>query len=235
MDAGDAGQHYLGDAIEMNRQLHVSVQKKQEEITALKKRNAQLMELVKQAEFYAAVLDAFTPHPDNTSECVSHPASAFTPHSHSSSPEPSEQPFGAALQPSWLESLLDHTPPEEEDERSHRILSEHTNSGVKRNLWPGDVGSPAGKKSRPDQEFLDQSELQSSETVQVFGSFHNFRVSKAAPCATSDLSRKGKCAFFKTSIREHGTVRTRVFPQGKTFTSHTPDGASRFLWIPEPI
>ncbi|KAK3521708.1 hypothetical protein QTP70_015814, partial [Hemibagrus guttatus] len=242
MDAVDPAQHYLGNAIEMNRQLHVSVQRKQEEITALKKRNAQLMELAKQAEFYAAVLDAFTPHPDNASECGSPPASAFTPDSHSSSPEPSEQHFSAAFQPSWLESLLDHTPPEEEDECSHRILSEHTNTGVKRNLWPSDVGSPdspADKKSRLDQEFLNQSEHHSSETlgsetVQVFGSFRNFRVLKATPCATSDLWRKGKCVFFKTSIREHSTVRTRVFPQGKTFTSHTPDGGCRFLWIPKP-
>ncbi|MCJ8742730.1 hypothetical protein PDJAM_G00085660 [Pangasius djambal] len=51
MDAVDPVQHYLGNAIEMNRQ------RKQEEISALKERNAQLKELVKQAEIYAAVLD----------------------------------------------------------------------------------------------------------------------------------------------------------------------------------
>lgn len=37
--------------------LHVCVQRKQEEISALKERNAQLKELVKEAEIYAAVLD----------------------------------------------------------------------------------------------------------------------------------------------------------------------------------
>lgn len=37
--------------------LHVSVQRKQEEISALKEKNAQLKELVKQAEIYADVLD----------------------------------------------------------------------------------------------------------------------------------------------------------------------------------
>ncbi|XP_053501177.1 multicilin [Ictalurus furcatus] len=247
MDAVDPVQHYLGNAIEMNRQLHVCVQRKQEEISALKERNAQLKELVKEAEIYAAVLDAFTPQPENTSECVSHPASDFTPHSdsYSASTDPSEWDFGAAQEPSWLESLLSHTPPEEEEEWSQRILSEHTNTGVKRQLWPSDVESSSAdspakcpdKKSRLDQEFLDLSEHHSSEhlgseTVQVFGSFRGLRVLKATPSATSDLRREGRCSVFKTSIREHSTVRTRVFRHGKTFTSHTPDGGCRFLWIP---
>ncbi|GAA6071685.1 multicilin, partial [Tachysurus ichikawai] len=187
---------------------------------------------------------AFTSHPDNTSG--SHQGSAFTTHTHSyfSSAEPSDRHFNAALQTSWLESLLNHTPPEE-DECSHRILSEHTNAGVKRKLWPSDIESssannPADKKSRLDQKCLDQSEHQlyeqlDSETVQVFGSFRNFQVLKASPCATSDLWREGKRVFFKTSIREHSTVRTRGFPHGKTFTSHRPDGGCRFLWFPNQI
>ncbi|KAF4082607.1 hypothetical protein AMELA_G00153500 [Ameiurus melas] len=239
MDAVDPVQHYVGNAIEMNRQLHVCVQRKQEEISALKERNAQLKQLVKEAEIYAAVLDAFTAQPENTSECVSDPASDFTPHSDSYSA--SEWDFGAAQEPSWLESLLSHTPPEEEEEWSQRILSEHTNTGVKRQLWPSDVESGSAdspdKKSRLDQEFLDLSERHSSEhlgseTVQVFGSFRGLRVLKATPSATSDLRREGRCSVFKTSIREHSTVRTRVFHHGKTFTSHTPDGGCRFLWIP---
>lgn len=184
--------------------------------------------------------------PDDLSEYVSHPAPAFTPHSQSSSAEPSEHHVSAALQPSWLESLLNHTPPEEEEEWSHRTLSEHTNTGVKRQLWPGDAESSSAdistgcpdKKSRLDQELHEQSEHRSSEhlsseTVQVFGSFRGLQVLKATPSATSDLRREGRCAIFKTSIREHSTVRTRVFPHGKTFTSHTPDGGCRFLWIPK--
>lgn len=193
-------------------------------------------------------IKAFTPQPDDTSECASQPVPAFTPqsHSYSLSAEPSEWNVSEALQTSWLESLLNHTLPEEKEEWSDRILSEHTNTGVKRQLWPCDVESrstdtpPAcpDKKTRLDQEFLDQSEHHSSEhlgseAVQVFGSFRGLRVLKAAPSATSDLWREGRCAVFKTSIREHSTVRTRVFPHGKTFTSHTPNGGSRFLWIPK--
>lgn len=195
--------------------------------------------------FISPPIKAFTPQPDDTSECVSHPVSAFISHSDSSSAEPSEWNFSAALQTSWLESLLDHTPPQEEEERPDRILSEYTNTGLKRQLWSCDTDSRStdtpsvcpDKKTRLDQEFLDQTEHSSehpgSETVQVFGSFHGLRVLKAAPSATSDLWKEGRCAFFKTSIREHSTVRTRVFPHGKTFTSHTPDGGCRFLWIPK--
>lgn len=190
------------------------------------------------------------PQPDDISECPSLPAPAFAPHSrlYSSLAEPSEQHYSEDLQPSWLESLLDHTPPQEEPEWSHGNLSEHTDTGgVKRQLWPSDEsrcadssGECPDKKSRLDQEFYDQSCEHScsddlgSETVQVFGSFRGLRILKATPSANSDPRREGRCAFFKTSVREHSTVRTRVFPHGKTFTSHTPDGDCRFLWVPKP-
>ncbi|KAF7700860.1 multicilin [Silurus meridionalis] len=238
MDATEPAEHYLDYAIERNRQLHICVQKKQEEISALKEKNAQLKELVKQAETYAAVLDVFTSQPEDTSDCLSD----FTPHSHSfPCAESPEWHFDTDLQPTWLESLLDHTPPEEEEEWSHTILSEHTNTGMKRQLWPSSTDSPAespDKKSRLDQEVYEQSQHHSfghpaSEPVQVFGSFHGLHVLKATPSAKSDPWREGKCAFFKISIRDHCTVQTRVFPHGKTFTSHAPDGGCRFLWIPE--
>lgn len=185
------------------------------------------------------------PQLDDTSECVSHPATAFTPDSHSYSftVEPSDWHVSADLQPSWFESLLDHTPLEEEEESLCGILSEYTNTGVKRQLWPSDtdfsppVESP-DKKSRLNQDFHEQSEGHfserlGSETVQVSGSFRGLQVSKAMPSATSDSWRDGRGTFFKTSVREHSTVRTKVFPHGKAFTSHTPDGGCRFLWIPK--
>lgn len=178
------------------------------------------------------------PQPDDTS------ALALAPHSdsYSTSAEPSERHCSAALQPSWFESLLNHT--EEEEEWSQGTLSEHTNLGMKRQLSDIEsrsTDSPArcpDKKSRLDQEFFPQSEHRSSEhlgsdTVQVFGSFHSLQVLKPTPSVNSDLCREGRCTFFKTAIKEHSTVRTSVFPHGKTFTSHTPDGGCRFLWIPK--
>lgn len=191
---------------------------------------------------------AFMPQPDDTSECVSHQATAFTPlsHSYSVSAEPSEWHVSADLQPFCLESLLDHTSPEEEEESSQRSLSEHTNAGLKRQVWPSDTDSNSAdrpaecpdKKSRLDQDVHEQSERHfserlGSETVQVFGSFRGLGVLKAMPSANSDPWRDGRCTFFQTSVREHSTVRTRVFPHGKAFTSHTPDGGCRFLWIPK--
>ncbi|XP_053371501.1 multicilin isoform X1 [Clarias gariepinus] len=234
MDAVDPLQHYLGHTMEMNRQLHVCVQRKQEEISALKEKNAELKELLNQAEIYAAVLDVFTPQPANTSECVPHLASLSTPHTHacSSSAETSEWNFSAAPQPSWLESILNHTPPGEEEERPHRILS-HSNAGVKRQLWPSAIDSSSSDSPAESPEKKSRLDQAQSGTVQVFGSFRGLQVLKATPSTTSDPWREGRHAFFRTSIREHSTVQTRVFPHGKTFTSHTQEGSCRFLWIPK--
>ncbi|XP_057688200.1 multicilin [Corythoichthys intestinalis] len=37
---------------------------------------------------------------------------------------------------------------------------------------------------------------------------------------------------FCTSVREHGTVKTHVFPHGLAFTSGTREGGYRFRWVP---
>ncbi|KAJ8413906.1 hypothetical protein AAFF_G00065040 [Aldrovandia affinis] len=37
---------------------------------------------------------------------------------------------------------------------------------------------------------------------------------------------------FRTSIRDHCTIRTLTFPQGHAFTSCTPQGGYRFRWAP---
>ncbi|XP_072514306.1 multicilin [Salminus brasiliensis] len=73
-----------------------------------------------------------------------------------------------------------------------------------------------------------------TEVIQVFGAFHGLKVLTARRSVASDRSDGGRdgAVCFKTSVREHSTVRTNVFPHGKTFTSHTPDGSCRFLWVP---
>lgn len=69
----------------------------------------------------------------------------------------------------------------------------------------------------------------------IFGAFNGFRVVMEIPSIKSDLnmnSDDGKVVCFKTAIRDHSTVKTKVFPHGKTFTSHTLSGSCRFLWVP---
>lgn len=70
-----------------------------------------------------------------------------------------------------------------------------------------------------------------TERMNVFGAFRGLRVVAETPFVKSDLGEtNGVC--FKISIREHSTVKTKVFPHGKAFTSHTPSGSCRFLWVP---
>ncbi|MBN3297844.1 CD20B protein, partial [Amia calva] len=56
-DMADHNQKALGDALEANNQLHVTLNRKQEEIATLQERNVQLKELANQAKHLASVLD----------------------------------------------------------------------------------------------------------------------------------------------------------------------------------
>ncbi|XP_056109215.1 multicilin [Rhinichthys klamathensis goyatoka] len=78
-------------------------------------------------------------------------------------------------------------------------------------------------------------EMSSAQRKNIFGAFHGLRVVTETPSIKSDLNMNSddwKFVCFKTSIRDHSTVKTKVFPHGKAFTSHTPIGSCRFLWVP---
>ncbi|KAG9263366.1 hypothetical protein AMEX_G23392 [Astyanax mexicanus] len=94
-------------------------------------------------------------------------------------------------------------------------------------LMKSRLESPSHQTSRCSQSL-------NTEMIQVFGAFHGLKVVRARRSITSDRSDCGRegAACFRTSVREHSTVRTNVFLHGKTFTSHTPDGSCRFLWVP---
>lgn len=78
----------------------------------------------------------------------------------------------------------------------------------------------------------DEAEGQISSPINTVGSFHGFKIIKTTLSTDSFSSERGEAMCFQTSIREHSTIRTRVFPHGKSFTSPTPTGGYRFLWIP---
>ncbi|XP_051973261.1 multicilin [Xyrauchen texanus] len=85
------------------------------------------------------------------------------------------------------------------------------------------------------QSLEDSSEGPIAERVNIFGAFHGLHVVAETPSVKSGLNTSGdqeKGMCFNISIREHSTVRTKVFPHGKAFTSHTPSGSCRFLWVP---
>ncbi|KAL6472655.1 hypothetical protein MHYP_G00188430 [Metynnis hypsauchen] len=279
LEVVEPSKDHLDDALELNRQLHASLQRKQKEISALKEKNAQLKELAKQAEQYATILDVLMPQP--VKGCVSHPASSI---------EPSEWHFTAS-EGSWVPSVpinteqqactqthgakrhsgydsyssFDHEPYSKTADHNlysqsydHEVYSNSVNSSAVEYSVNGENPDPKRLKldhyhlqldykdltPQTEQVYLKSTEDSPSnktnhctlntEMIQVYGSFHGLKVVMARRSMTSDLSEHGKeeLVCFKTSVREHSTVRTNVFPHGKTFTSHTPDGSCRFLWVP---
>ncbi|CAJ1069245.1 multicilin [Xyrichtys novacula] len=75
---------------------------------------------------------------------------------------------------------------------------------------------------------------QESETVRMFGSFSGLQTcfSKDSNVTTDEAESEESVSSFRTSIREHSTIRTQVFPHGRAFTSTTQQGGYRFRWVP---
>ncbi|KAF0034200.1 hypothetical protein F2P81_014266 [Scophthalmus maximus] len=73
------------------------------------------------------------------------------------------------------------------------------------------------------------------ETVRMFGAFSGLQtvVSKEGLSARTDGAQaEESVSSFRTSVREHCTIRTQVFPHGRAFTSRTQEGGYRFRWVP---
>ncbi|XP_073686179.1 multicilin [Garra rufa] len=253
----------------LSLQLHATLRRKQEEISALKESNAQLRNLAKQTEHYTTILDALTTSFQSNS--VSHCTPARPTGDHSS-------------EHSWISLLTQNDP----SDPSSTALSNPTTtdietqtSGVKRQLWSSwndllcedaedtsltcpssskqprleselvqldlehlkaqlDQDEQAPQQIREDSDLTQNQSLEMSseglnaEKVKIFGAFQGLQVVTATPSVISDLNMSGGDGkvCFKTAIRDHSTVKTKVFPHGKAFTSHTPTGSCRFLWVP---
>ncbi|XP_039531446.1 multicilin isoform X2 [Pimephales promelas] len=258
--------------LELNRQLHATLRRKQEEISTLKETNAQLRSLAKQTEHYAILLDILTTsfQRDSVSQCT--PVSSTEDHS-------SEH--------SWISLLTQEEPSDPSSTALTNSTSTDTQSptsGVKGQLWSSwnellseglfcedtSLNCPSGSKQlrldnelvqvdlehlkaqvdqdeQAPQQLIDDSVLTKNQSFEmsseglaaqrknIFGAFHGFRVVTETQSIKSDLNMNSddwKFVCFKTSIRDHSTVKTKVFPHGKVFTSHTPIGSCRFLWVP---
>ncbi|XP_051541553.1 multicilin-like [Myxocyprinus asiaticus] len=278
----------LNTSLELSRQLHATLRRKQEEISALRDKNTQLRKLATQAERCATILDALTTLSQRDSLLHFTPLRTLSQKTHAESTE--GHSTGSE------HSLFSLLTQEEQSDHSYTALTDSTStethsptSGVKRQLWSSwhDLLSEdadgsthrddaedtslnwqsGSKRPRLDDELvelnlehlksqLDQDEwapqqltedsalTQSlevssegpiAERVNIFGAFHGLHVVAETPSVKSGLNTSGdreKGICFKISIREHSTVRTKVFPHGKAFTSRTPSGSCRFLWVP---
>ncbi|XP_068560414.1 multicilin [Cebidichthys violaceus] len=71
------------------------------------------------------------------------------------------------------------------------------------------------------------------EAVRMHGAFSGLRTSVSGGSAADGAEPDESVSSFRTSVREHCTMRTRVFPHGRAFTSRTQRGGYRFRWVPD--
>ncbi|XP_068166908.1 multicilin [Antennarius striatus] len=73
---------------------------------------------------------------------------------------------------------------------------------------------------------------QQSEAIRMYGSFSGLQTSISKDSVLDRAEPEESVSSFRTSVREHSTIRTQVFPSGHAFTSITQQGGYRFRWVP---
>nr|XP_054587641.1 multicilin [Nothobranchius furzeri] len=76
---------------------------------------------------------------------------------------------------------------------------------------------------------------QESETIRMHGAFSTLQMSTPNDSSETADQAGDSVPPFRTSVREHATIQTQVFPHGHAFTSRTRQGGYRFCWIPAEI
>ncbi|XP_029915552.1 multicilin [Myripristis murdjan] len=201
----DVAQHQgrtLGDAMEVNHQLHESLQRKQEETESLQERNLHLRELACRAKHLASVLERLMTVRDPVLKEPVMPCSDKT---------------SASLSPCKRQRLDDEcdTEPSGSVEDILRDISTRCNAVLH------------NKANGPRLQ-------QEPESIRMYGSFSALQtsVSKSGSMSVDGAEAAESDSSFRTSVREHCTIRTQVFPHGHAFTSRTKHGGYRFRWVP---
>uniref|UniRef100_A0A8C3T5F2 Multicilin n=1 Tax=Chelydra serpentina TaxID=8475 RepID=A0A8C3T5F2_CHESE len=208
-DVADQNQKALGDALVQNNQLHVTLTQKQEEITSLKERNVQLKELASQAKQLACVLDKLMIHQSKEG------ADAFLP-TRSSAKRSQEQLYAAGQED---RAEVDELLRELSDTCEAALQTIDENREAKRPRLRAEA-APA-----PDGQGLGQA-------IHMYGAFSGLQTCGSRSSVDLSNSELEEGVSFRTSITDHGTIRTLAFPQGNAFTIRTATGGYKFRWVP---
>ncbi|KAJ8380914.1 hypothetical protein SKAU_G00016920 [Synaphobranchus kaupii] len=189
-------QRALGDVLDTNNQLHLTLNKKQEETRSLQQRNLHLKELANQAKHLASVLSRLI------------------------SPNGNPTPPGG--------------PPALHSPTKRRRLEWRSE--------PEGGGMPAGEEvsrilrdvSERCRAVLQEQAGDQPDSARMHGKFQGLLTSTPHSSVRPQVGEEEEAegTAFRTSIRDHCTIRTLAFPQGHAFTSRTPQGGCRFRWIP---
>ncbi|XP_068118228.1 multicilin [Hyperolius riggenbachi] len=206
----DHNQKALGDALVQNNQLHVTLNEKQEEIDSLKEKNVQLNELANQAKHLASVLDKLVTHRSRAS--------------------PKLPPEGLMKPPVKrnLEGLFAQSSDQENNQVDEilREISDKCNAAL--------MGSAYSEPKRPKLQSDDIMDCLDEATtgIKMCGAFQGLKTSTGQTSLNLGDTDLEEDVSFKTSIKDHCTIRTLTFPQGNAFTIRTNGGGYKFRWVP---
>ncbi|XP_075711043.1 multicilin [Rhinoderma darwinii] len=210
-DMADQNQKALGDALVENNQLHVTLSEKQEEIACLKEKNVHLKELANQAKHLAAVLDNLMSHQSRNDTRLSSDS--------------------VLSRPPVKRSLEEFYPQTTEQECNQvdeilRDISKKCNAALM-----GSVHSEAKRPKLYSEDTID-SKNGVTTSIKMCGAFQGLKTStghSSISLCDTDLEED---ITFRTSIKDHCTIRTLAFPQGNAFTIRTNKGGYKFRWVP---
>lgn len=209
-DVAEENQKALGDALVENEHLQVTLKRKHCEILSLKERNIQLKELASRAKHLASILDKLINHDcrdtrDSTSEIVP-----------STSPDKRQR----------VEGTYFDTQESEKVDEILRDISEKCSAALET------LNETNYKQLKVYCNSGEESYTEEQETINMYGSFNGLKTSTGCNAVNLSGSELDDDVSFKTSIRDHCTIRTLAFPQGNAFTTRTPSGGFKFRWIP---
>ncbi|XP_039608674.1 multicilin isoform X2 [Polypterus senegalus] len=199
-DMADQNQKALGDALEVNNQLHATLSQKEEEIVSLQERNVQLKELANQAKHLASVLDRLMTRTKSTDENTD---DLFQ--------------IKSGLKRRRLSDHYEQLPDCKEVDEILRDITDKCNAALH-----GDAKHP-----RLCRDERNSSGTPNIERIHMYGAFNGLQTS-----TTLSTSEMEEGMSFRTSIRDHCTIRTLAFPQGNAFTTRTNNGGYKFRWVP---
>ncbi|XP_040191747.1 multicilin isoform X2 [Rana temporaria] len=210
-DMADHNHKALGDALVQNNQLHVSLNEKQEEIDSLKEKNVQLKELADQANHLASVLDKLM---SQRSKGISKLSSD-----------------GVLTRPPVkrnLEEFFQQSGDPECNQVDEILLeiSKKCNAAL--------MGHDYTEAKRPRLQSDDPMDCldEDSSRIKMCGAFHGLKTSTGHSTLNLCDTNLEEDVSFRTSIKDHSTIRTLAFPQGNAFTIRTSGGGYKFRWVP---
>ncbi|XP_029017645.1 multicilin isoform X2 [Betta splendens] len=193
----------LGNAMVVNDQLHETLHRRREEMDSLHERNLQLRLLANRAKHLASVLEKLM--------------TVKEAHVGETAAARGDNP---SLSPCKRQRLGEghDAPASDSVEDVLRDVSTRCNA-----VLHGSAGGTASGTARGGG-------AEESETVRVFGAFPGLQ--PLITSSTGGAQTEDSTSSFKTSVKEHCTIRTQVFPHGRAFTSRTQQGGYRFRWVP---